>query len=56
MGTVLVIWFVSIQFRAVDPDPHGSAFIGPCGSGSAFKIQIRIQVEKVEGKNIKRLK
>ena len=36
------------RIRAVDPDPHGSAFICPSGSGSAFKMQIRIQVEKIE--------
>ena len=31
--------------RAVDPDPHGSAFIFPPGSGygSAFNMRIRIQ-------------
>ena len=40
----------------MDPEPHGSAFIGPSGSGSTFKMRIRIQVEKIEGKNIKRLK
>ena len=32
--------------RAVDPDPLGSAFIFPPGSGSTFKMRIRIQVGK----------
>ena len=34
--------------RAVDPDPdlHGSAFIFPPGSGSAFNMRIRIQEGK----------
>ena len=26
-----------VGIRAVDPDPHGSAFILPPGSGSAFR-------------------
>ena len=33
--------------RAVDPDPHGSAFILPPGSGSTFNMRIRIQEGKI---------
>ena len=40
-----VISFLSS--RAVDPDPHGSAFIFHPGSVSAFNLRIRIQERKV---------
>ena len=40
----------------MDPEPHGSAFIGPSGSGSTFKMRIRIQVEKIEGKKKHKVK
>ena len=33
----------SFYNRALDSDPHGSAFIFPPGSGSAFDMQIRIR-------------
>ncbi len=39
--------FSSVVARVSDPDPHGSALIWVAGSGSAFKLRIRIQ----EGKN-----
>ena len=32
--------------RAVDPDPHGYAFIFPPGPESSFKMWIRIRGEK----------
>ncbi len=32
--------------RVSDPDPHGSALIWVAGSGSAFKLRIRIQESK----------
>ena len=35
-----------VTSRAVDPDPHGSTFIFPPGSGSAFNMRIRIQEGK----------
>ena len=40
-GTYLLRLFV-LLIRAVDPDPHGSAFIFHPGSGSAFNMRIRI--------------
>ena len=39
--------------RAVDPDLHGSAFIFPPGSGSAFNMRIRIQWVNLSTKNRK---
>ena len=49
-----VWWTVNfLSFRAVDPDPHGSAFIFPPGSGTAFNMRIRIQEKKFEGEKQK---
>ena len=36
-----------IQSRAVNPDPHGSAFIFSPGSGSVFNMRIWIQEGKI---------
>ena len=43
---------------AVDPDPHGSAFIFPPGSGSAFNMRIlfRIQESKIKGEKTEKCK
>ena len=41
MGTCITILIT--LFKAVDPYRHGSPFIVPPGSGSAFNMRIRIQ-------------
>ena len=42
--------------RAVDPDPHGSAFIFPPESGSAFNMRIRILEGKFVNYKLKKCK
>ena len=42
--------------RVSDPVPHGSALIWVAGSGSAFKLRIRIQEGKNDPKNWKKVR
>ena len=42
---------LSLESNVLDPDPRGSGFKSPGGSGSLFPIQIRIQQGKMFNKN-----
>ena len=41
---------LSLESNVLDPDPRGSGFKSPGGSGSVFPIQIRIQQGKLFNK------
>jgi hypothetical protein len=44
-----ILQLIKSKIRVSDPDPHGSALIWAVGSGSAYKLRIRIRIQ--EGKN-----